>query len=48
MMLILGDVVRTSGYDPKEMLVWERDIAVTKTINGIKIIYLGENNDDNR
>ena len=41
-----GDVIRTSGYYLEDMSVDETDVPYTKTIDNIKISYLGETKDD--
>ena len=41
-----GDVIRTSGYYLEDMSVDETDVPYTKTIDNIKISYLGEAKDD--
>ena len=41
-----GDVIRTSGYYLEDMSVDETDAPYTKTIDNIKISYLGETKDD--
>ena len=41
-----GDVIRTSGYYIEDMSVDETDAPYTKTIDNIKISYLGETKDD--
>ena len=41
-----GDVIRTSGYYLEDMSVDETDVLYTKTIDNIKISYLGETKDD--
>ena len=41
-----GDVIRTSAYYLEDMSVDETDVPYTKTIDNIKISYLGETKDD--
>ena len=41
-----GDVIRTSGYYLEDMSVDETDVPYTKTIDNIKIRYLGETKND--
>ena len=42
----IGDVIRTSGYYLEDKSVDETDAPYTKTIDNIKISYLGESKDD--